>query len=65
MKTAPDEIDPKTHPELACLQAIIHDEDRPPEGEQMHHQPLTLWKHLFGVFLVVSASRCVSLRESK
>lgn len=33
MKTAPEEIDPKTHPELACLQAIIHDEDRPPEGE--------------------------------
>lgn len=32
MKTAPEEIDPQTHPELACLQAIIHDEDRPPEG---------------------------------
>ncbi|GAA6221309.1 tetratricopeptide repeat protein 4 isoform X1 [Lates japonicus] len=33
MKTAPEEIDPKKYPELACLQAIIHDEDRPP-GEQ-------------------------------
>lgn len=32
MKTAPEEIDPQTYPELACLQAIIHDEDRPPEG---------------------------------
>lgn len=32
MKTAPEEIDPKKYPELACLQAIIHDEDRPPEG---------------------------------
>lgn len=32
MKKAPEEIDPKKHPELACLQAIIHDEDRPPEG---------------------------------
>ncbi|XP_068599814.1 tetratricopeptide repeat protein 4 [Brachionichthys hirsutus] len=31
MKTAPEEIDGKTHPELACLQAIIHDEDRTPE----------------------------------
>lgn len=31
MKTAPEEINPQTHPELACLQAIIHDEDRPPE----------------------------------
>lgn len=33
MKTAPDEIDPKKYPELACLQAIIHDEDRPPEEQ--------------------------------
>ncbi|XP_029355506.1 tetratricopeptide repeat protein 4 isoform X1 [Echeneis naucrates] len=33
MKTAPEEIDPKTYPELACLQAIIHDEDRPPEEQ--------------------------------
>ncbi|KAM9848505.1 tetratricopeptide repeat protein 4 [Aulostomus maculatus] len=31
MKTAPDEIDPKQYPELACLQAIIHDEDRSPQ----------------------------------
>ncbi|KAM3619455.1 uncharacterized protein V6R79_008515 [Siganus canaliculatus] len=31
MRTAPEEIDPNTHPELACLQAMIHDEDRPPE----------------------------------
>nr|XP_020508402.1 tetratricopeptide repeat protein 4 isoform X1 [Labrus bergylta] len=30
MKTAPEEIDPQQYPELACLQAIIHDEDRPP-----------------------------------
>lgn len=33
MKKAPEEIDPKKHPELACLQAIIHDEDRPPEEQ--------------------------------
>ncbi|XP_051232145.1 tetratricopeptide repeat protein 4 [Dicentrarchus labrax] len=33
MKTAPEEIDPKEYPELACLQAIIHDEDRPPEEQ--------------------------------
>ncbi|KAE8293956.1 Tetratricopeptide repeat protein 4 [Larimichthys crocea] len=33
MKTAPEEIDPKKYPELACLQAIIHDEDRPPEEQ--------------------------------
>lgn len=31
MKTAPEEIDPQKYPELACLQNIIHDEDRPPE----------------------------------
>ncbi|XP_022601757.1 tetratricopeptide repeat protein 4 [Seriola dumerili] len=33
MKTAPEEIDPQKYPELACLQAIIHDEDRPPEEQ--------------------------------
>ncbi|XP_030227967.1 tetratricopeptide repeat protein 4 isoform X1 [Gadus morhua] len=31
MTKAPEEIDPKTHPQLACLQALIHDEDRTPE----------------------------------
>ncbi|XP_003974462.1 tetratricopeptide repeat protein 4 [Takifugu rubripes] len=31
MKKAPDEIDPEKYPELACLQAIVHDDDRPPE----------------------------------
>ncbi|XP_056133600.1 tetratricopeptide repeat protein 4 [Lampris incognitus] len=31
MKKAPEEIDPVTHPDLACLQSIIHDDDRPPE----------------------------------
>ncbi|XP_041863375.1 tetratricopeptide repeat protein 4 [Melanotaenia boesemani] len=30
MKTAPEEIDPQKYPELACLQSMIHDEDRPP-----------------------------------
>ncbi|XP_071761398.2 tetratricopeptide repeat protein 4 [Centroberyx gerrardi] len=33
MKTAPDEINPETHPDLACLQSIIHDDDRPPEEQ--------------------------------
>lgn len=32
MKTAPDEIDPMKHPELAAIQSIIHDDDRPLEG---------------------------------
>ncbi|KAG9350924.1 hypothetical protein JZ751_024813 [Albula glossodonta] len=31
MKKAPEEIDPQKHPDLACLQAIIHDDDRTPE----------------------------------
>ncbi|XP_061680581.1 tetratricopeptide repeat protein 4 isoform X2 [Syngnathoides biaculeatus] len=31
MKTVPEEIDPKEYPELAHIQAIIHDEDRTPE----------------------------------
>lgn len=43
MKTAPEEIDPKKYPELACLQAIIHDEDRPPEGRLSSiHLPLKI-----------------------
>lgn len=33
MKKAPEEIDPQKYPDLACLQAIIHDEDRPPEEQ--------------------------------
>ncbi|XP_054459168.1 tetratricopeptide repeat protein 4 [Anoplopoma fimbria] len=33
MKKAPEEIDPQKYPELACLQAMIHDEDRPPEEQ--------------------------------
>ncbi|XP_077964281.1 tetratricopeptide repeat protein 4 isoform X2 [Gasterosteus aculeatus] len=33
MKKAPEEIDPQKYPELACLQAILHDEDRPPEEQ--------------------------------
>lgn len=33
MKSAPDEINPQEYPELACLQAIIHDEDRSPHEQ--------------------------------
>ncbi|XP_034035459.1 tetratricopeptide repeat protein 4 isoform X1 [Thalassophryne amazonica] len=33
MKTAPEDIDPNKYPELACLQAVIHNEDRPPEEQ--------------------------------
>ncbi|XP_028260533.1 tetratricopeptide repeat protein 4 [Parambassis ranga] len=33
MKTAPEEFKPQEYPELACLQAIVHDEDRPPEEQ--------------------------------
>lgn len=32
MKKAPSEIDPKENPDLACLQSIIFDDERPPEG---------------------------------
>lgn len=31
MKTAPENIDPEKHPDLACIQHIIHDDDRTPE----------------------------------
>ncbi|KAF7663956.1 hypothetical protein LDENG_00194030 [Lucifuga dentata] len=31
MKSLPEDFDPKQYPELSCLQAIIHDEDRTPE----------------------------------
>uniref|UniRef100_A0A3P8WM44 Tetratricopeptide repeat domain 4 n=1 Tax=Cynoglossus semilaevis TaxID=244447 RepID=A0A3P8WM44_CYNSE len=33
MKTAPEEFDPREYPELGCIQAIIHDEDRSPEEQ--------------------------------
>ncbi|XP_062962517.1 tetratricopeptide repeat protein 4 isoform X2 [Cynocephalus volans] len=33
MKKAPSEIDPKENPDLACLQSIIFDEERPPEEQ--------------------------------
>lgn len=33
MKSAPENLDPQKYPELACLQAMIHDEDRPPEEQ--------------------------------
>ncbi|KAG9277344.1 tetratricopeptide repeat protein 4 [Astyanax mexicanus] len=33
MKTAPEEIDPLKNPDLACIQSIIHDDDRPPEEQ--------------------------------
>ncbi|XP_045370225.2 tetratricopeptide repeat protein 4 isoform X2 [Camelus bactrianus] len=32
MKKAPSEIDPRENPDLACLQSIIFDEERSPEG---------------------------------
>ncbi|XP_008066001.1 tetratricopeptide repeat protein 4 isoform X2 [Carlito syrichta] len=32
MKNVPSEIDPKENPDLACLQSIIFDEERSPEG---------------------------------
>uniref|UniRef100_A0A672IZQ8 Tetratricopeptide repeat protein 4-like n=1 Tax=Salarias fasciatus TaxID=181472 RepID=A0A672IZQ8_SALFA len=35
MKKAPDVIDPQSFPELACLQSIIHSEDRPPHEQAM------------------------------
>uniref|UniRef100_A0A672LVK1 Tetratricopeptide repeat domain 4 n=1 Tax=Sinocyclocheilus grahami TaxID=75366 RepID=A0A672LVK1_SINGR len=31
MKTTPENIDPEKHPDLACIQSIIHDDDRTPE----------------------------------
>lgn len=32
MKAAPEDIDPIKHPDLACIQSIIHDDDGPPDG---------------------------------
>lgn len=34
MKSIPEDFDPVEYPELACIQAILHDEDRTPEGQQ-------------------------------
>ncbi|XP_068949035.1 tetratricopeptide repeat protein 4-like isoform X1 [Petaurus breviceps papuanus] len=33
MKKAPSEIDPQENPELACLQSLIFDDERPPEEQ--------------------------------
>uniref|UniRef100_A0A1A7XCB6 Tetratricopeptide repeat domain 4 n=1 Tax=Iconisemion striatum TaxID=60296 RepID=A0A1A7XCB6_9TELE len=33
MKKAPENINPREYPDLACLQSMIHDEDRPPEEQ--------------------------------
>lgn len=33
MKKAPAEIDPMKHPDLACIQSIIYDDERPPEEQ--------------------------------
>ncbi|XP_062411960.1 tetratricopeptide repeat protein 4 [Sardina pilchardus] len=33
MKNAPEDFDPTTHPDLACIQSIIHDDDRTPEDK--------------------------------
>nr|XP_015826465.2 tetratricopeptide repeat protein 4 isoform X2 [Nothobranchius furzeri] len=33
MKEAPENINPREYPDLACLQSMIHDEDRPPEEQ--------------------------------
>ncbi|CAM4625048.1 hypothetical protein PO909_005672 [Leuciscus waleckii] len=33
MKTAPEIIDPEKNPDLACIQSIIHDDDRTPEEQ--------------------------------
>lgn len=33
MKSIPEDFDPVEYPELACIQAIIHDEDRTPEEQ--------------------------------
>ncbi|XP_077054828.1 tetratricopeptide repeat protein 4 [Siphateles boraxobius] len=33
MKTAPENIDPEKNPDLACIQSIIHDDDRTPEEQ--------------------------------
>ncbi|XP_062252231.1 tetratricopeptide repeat protein 4 [Platichthys flesus] len=33
LKSVPDEIDPREYPELACIQSIIHSEDRTPEEQ--------------------------------
>lgn len=54
MKKAPEEIDPQKYPELACLQAIIHDEDRTPEGK-LDHRVLLSVETPAGVVLVFSS----------
>lgn len=58
MKKAPDEIDPEKYPELACLQAIVHDEDRPPEGRRPEAQNNVMRIVDFGIFILIITSQC-------
>lgn len=44
MKTAPENIDPEKNPDLACIQSIIHDDDRTPEGVRLF---ILLWLLFF------------------
>lgn len=53
MKKAPEEIDPEKYPELACLQAIVHDEDRPPEGMRPGAQNKVIRKAVFGIIILI------------
>lgn len=53
MTKAPDEIDPEKYPELACLQAIVHDEDRPPEGMRPGAQNKVIRKAVFGIIILI------------
>lgn len=58
MKKAPDEIDPEKYPELACLQAIVHDEDRPPEGRRPGEQNKVIRKAVFWIIIPTITPQC-------
>lgn len=58
MKKAPDEIDPEKYPELACLQAIVHDEDRPLEGRRPGAQNNVIRKAVLGIIILIITPQC-------
>ncbi len=60
MKTAPENIDPEKHPDLACIQSIIHDDDRTPEGVRTSAKQFI--SYFIFVLIVSLCKQCTSFK---
>lgn len=66
MTSAPDEFDPQKYPELAAMQAILHDEDRTPEekAEDLKNEGNSYFKEKKYEKATVSYSAALSMKCS-